>query len=200
MILKGFIQLYPFLKPAFDDEEIGRSIGSIVRVKYTMPVGYCYNRQSLNELVARRNLADFTPIDMEMEFAPNKEYRRKGRPAKDWDDLFKIQFRFGHQAFCHDYPPAIKEILATANRPGGMKLTQDEGLYLAERSRIYGIITEIQYQKAVEKMLAVSSKQEHFKKILSARKRLHMHEISQLDGFWHGGCKKSYEANALLWH
>jgi hypothetical protein len=193
LLVKGFLQLYPFLKPAFIDETRGRKLSFMISSQYTAPDKYCFAQKMLNEIRARRNLADFAPIDMGLEIMLKQQRRRERKPETDRDFVSGIQLRLGDSAFCGDYPPSIKEVLANANKPGGVILTKDEELYLTQRARFHGLLEEGEYRQTLEKIRRGLLSHDHFNDILKASERSTLRKIEVVRGFWQPACKQFAE-------
>ena len=195
LVIKGFLQLYPFLKPAFLDETRGRELKSMIRSGYNPAFKRCVAHKFLNELRTRRNLADFAPIDMAAGIAFKWDKSRDGEPETDWDNLLSIHYSLGKAAFCNDYPPSIYDVMRTANMRGGMILTKDEELYLAERARFHGLLEDLEYRKIVKQTMQGTQSRQHFRDILIASRQFSLHEIEAVKGFWQPGCKEILNAN-----
>jgi hypothetical protein len=80
------------------------------------------------------------------EFTEPELVRHLPEEGSDRQIWRRINFTLGTLAFCFDYPWLIEDILASANRQGGMVITPPEEWYLAARGRARGILDEAQYQ------------------------------------------------------
>ncbi len=118
-----------------------------------------------------------------------QQRRRERKPETDRDIVSGIQFSLGGSAFCGDYPPSIKDVLASANKPGGLILTKDEELYLTQRARLYGLFKETEYRRTIEKIKQALQSHDHFNKILTASRKFRLREIETVRGFWQPACK-----------
>ena len=138
LVIKGFKRLYPFLKPAFDTPKRSGDLIFMINHGYQDPTTRCIAHKLLNGLKKRVDLAQFPSIDMKREIEQTNKRAKLGKPETDRDVLIGIHFRLGKTAFCNDYLPSINDLISTANKPGGMKLTPDEELYLVERANDRG--------------------------------------------------------------
>ncbi|VAW18674.1 hypothetical protein MNBD_ALPHA09-1692 [hydrothermal vent metagenome] len=198
LVIKGFLQLYPFLEPAFLDETNGNKLKFMISSGYSAPGSRCFAYMQLNELRARRSLEEFAPIDVGTEMAIIQKQRRDHQPETDRNIIYEIQFRLGRTAFCSDYPPSIKDVLTAANKNGGMILTVKEELYLTERARLHGLFENSEYQQKVEKIMRRTSSQQRFRSVEMASRRSRLHEIEAIDGFWSIACKVFYKDKTYL--
>lgn len=94
----------------------------------------CIAHKRLNDLQKRADLAHFPPIDMKLEIEQKNKRAQQGKPETDRDILIGIYFRLGKTAFCNGYPPSINDLIATANKPGGMTLSAAEEMVLIEKT------------------------------------------------------------------
>ena len=192
LLVKGFLQLYPFLAPAFSYDNLERMIKLefLVSGDYGFAVSRCQTMHVLKELWTRRDPADFPPLDMALEITDRYGEPAGPKPAPDQQILFKANFRLGYQAFCYDYPPMIGDVRAFANKNGGMAVTAEEQLYLTERARINGLISDVEYRQEIDNFAERSMPPARRRYLREASRHLDMHEIIAVKGFWWSACQK----------
>lgn len=130
---QGFLGLYPFLKPAFDDSKRGRTLRAKVSISSQPGRRLCYNNYQLIRLFSRKPKKEFPPVDLGLRMAIGP-FVRPGDESNPLANLITLRFVLGDMAFCDDYAPAIEAVLDNANRAGGIVVAQEEELYLTLRA------------------------------------------------------------------
>ena len=188
LLIKGFVQLYPFLNPAFRDKNRGNDLRGMIMTGSNSPRSYCHALKTLRQFSTWHDLKDFAPIDMQLELWLKNRRRSLGLIETARDIVSGLQFRFGTTAFCGDYPPSIKVILANANKPGGLILTKDEELYLIQRARLKGLYDNAKYRQAIAKINGESGPSDRFNQLLEISAQLRLHEFDGVLGYWQSVC------------
>ena len=133
LVVKGFLGLFPFLKPAFDNRKRHTNLLFMIAKDGRPEDGRCMDHSRMRELLTLRPLGALPAVDF-AERGISQSY-----VPRDPKGPHIALHGFGRRAFCDDYPPSIGDLRAIANRPGGMVLTEQEGLYLLERARVHGL-------------------------------------------------------------
>ena len=193
LVIKGFTQLYPFLKPIFMEKSLekrrGFALEFVVMSGYKPSSRRCTAYSLLNDLLPRRRLEEFPPIDFDAEFNRQIERFIQRKAKTDHDKMYRVIAMLGRLAFCFDYPPAIRDIRKSANNFGGMFLTAQEELYLIERADLQGLLNGSQYQKAIDKIRKKFSSPHQFSEIRTASRQSKFVEIDKIKSVWHRMCK-----------
>lgn len=192
---KGFLGLYPFLKPAFTDYQKGGKVRFMLDHGYMGPFSRCNDLKFLKRFQKSHRLADFKPVNMAIEVEA-QYLRLKGGGAKTaQDELISLLFSFGKNAFCRDYHLSVLDVLTMANRPGGIVLTQDEQLYLVERARHHGSFGEEEYLRRIETLGRTYASSGSFEEIRRASRENKLHKINVVRGFWRSACLDALKHN-----
>ena len=192
---QAFQTLYPYLKPAFEMKAPSVSVRFLVTNTLGFAGKRCIIHQQITEFLTRDKNIKFPVMDIG-EIVKNKQYER----PRTSDDIRIEQyatplFGLATQAFCADYPPAIKDVLVMANRPAGILLTEREILYLFERLLTYnwaqaGVALQ-DYNKAVAR-IGQNFRSKQALKLFQQASRAHKitdHGI-KVEGFWQGACRE----------
>lgn len=182
----GFLGLYPFLKPAFDDSERGQKLRVNI-VGSRQPGGrLCYNNYRLIRLYKRAPKKDFPPVDLglRMVIGPSARLGDKSNPLAT---MIKLQLSLGDLAFCDDYAPAILFVLKDGNRAGGMVIAQEEELYLIERVLLKGGSSPKLLERLARLKDVLPSRRYHSARSAARERRLDALKI--VSGFWVIACR-----------
>lgn len=185
LVIKGFMQLYPFLKPAFDDHIRGRKLKLMIDLRYKPPSYRCSGYRDLNEFKRYYRFEDYAPIDMRVDIPLKRKKRAQGLTKTPRGILVSAYLRLGNTAFCYDYPRAIEDILIRANKRGGLQLTPEEEHYLIERAYKYKVYKTSDYETALELLKSKYQKPNDFGLIQRAGKQ---GKIKDVPGFWRKAC------------
>lgn len=124
LVVEGFLDLFPFLKPAFDDQNRHSVLWFMISKDSRPELGRCLDNRKLRRLFASRHPETIPPVDFaELNFSKRND---DSRP----NDARNVLYGFGVRALCDDYLPSIADLRGIANRSGGVVLTEDEGFYL----------------------------------------------------------------------
>ena len=190
-MVKGFINLHPYLEPAFKNEEYGNDLKGMIITNTRPQSAYCYALKDIREFKSKRNMKSFPPIDLEIELPFRYRKKHNGIADSDKDKLTDILSFFESLAFCSNYPPAIKMVIEIANRPGGMLISREALLYLAIRGQIAkrnGWDDMGNYQEIIEYLKEEIFPEDRYFAILTASKERHLLEIEQMEGYWQNLC------------
>ena len=185
LIVEGFLNLYPFLEPAFKNEKTGGKLIFMLNHGYQSPATRCFAHKFINDLKKRRALKEFSPLNMGLEVDQKHERVKRSEPETDRDILISSQFRLGKTAFCSDYPLSIKDVITTANKPGGMILSLEEKLYLIERAHLHGLYSDQEHNQLIKNMPSTAP-------LTQLRHQSRHNRITQMQkvkGFWQQTCK-----------
>ena len=189
LMIKGFHNLYPFLKPAFKYNDMRRRLEfEIIRSRGASAQDRCIRRQLLQKFLAKHKLADFPIVDMKYEIDRKWGPRGPKRKETEFDELISIRFGQATGAFCNDYPPAMIDILKSANKPGGLLLTPEEQLYLVERAGSLGHKTAAYDEDVARASKKISDKNDAERIQKAARNRPIM-RIANVRGYWGNACQ-----------
>ncbi len=189
---KGFLNLYPFLAPAFEDGERGQELWSMLTLQGSAAINRCFDHKELSDLASRRDLSEFPPIDIAADIA-YRQLHGWGDPKTDRDLLSSIYFSLGKAAFCHDYPASITDVMSSANRHGGMILTPHEMLYLAERAQAHSLLDLSTYQQTLAKIVHGFSSMREFHQVREASRWYKLRNIKAVTGFWQSACDEIHK-------
>lgn len=195
LVEKGFLRLYPFLKPVFKNHEKAGELTFMLEYNYRVPFSRCSNYNSLNKFKNNHTLKDFSPLNLKVEIAQKYQRLRNGGPKKDKDELISILFGFGEIAFCKDYHLSIGDVIEMTHQPGGMVLTIDEELYLIERANHYKLYSSEKYNDLIEKLRPKFKSSKRFDQIRNASRDKKLLQIDLIKGFWHQACKEILETD-----
>ncbi len=195
LVLEGLVQLYPFLAPAFSEEDrrMQSRLEVMLGTEYSDPIMRCINLRELKEF---RDLTLFPPIDLADKIGKGREFAFNHPPDPELDALYDINFSLGKAAFCNDYPPAIGDVRAYANRGGGMLLTEEEELYLTERARIHALLSDHDYRHAIVRIAGPKIDENRMRYVIAASRRLSVDKIEDMTGFWPEACRNMAAAKA----
>lgn len=193
LLAKGFLKLYPFLAPAFDDPKRRRQLDYALESNYEPAVRRCHVYVRLNEMAKKRSPEDFLLIDMLAEFTEPDLVKHPPEEGSDRQIWREINFTSGTLAFCFDYPWSIEDILTSANSRGGMVITPRQEWYLAARGRARGILDEAQYRDRIEAVLKRSGFDEIPRDLLEARSVVGIEQIDGIDILWPTVCRQVRE-------
>lgn len=198
LVEKGFLRLYPFLKPVFKNHEKAGKLTFMLEYNYRAPFSRCSNYISLNKFKNNHTLEEFPPLNLKVEIEQKYQRLKNRGPKKDKDELITILVGFGSSAFCKDYHLSIGDVIAMANQPGGMVLTIDEELYLIERANHYELYSQEKYNDLIEKLRPKFNSSKRFEDIRHASRNKKILEIDFLKGFWREACKEILETDQKL--
>lgn len=186
LVFKGFLGLYPFLKPAFESR--GRKLKFLLISNYRTAFSRCFSYRSLREVLSRHELSEFPTFDMGVGLPLVQGRRWHDRTPDDREIMFSVQFRLGTIAFCDDYPPSLIDVLSMANKPGGMVLSPEEELYLNERANKHGILKISKYRQAINQFNQHFGSNENFRQLRIASKKNKLIHLKTISGFWQNAC------------
>ena len=189
LMVEGFLGLFPFLKPAFDNAS-RRSKLSIMMSNSSPPeTTRCYNHSGMRDLFARRKREEFPPVNFTELHSKYDIWKEEEKRDPDLDKLRLALGGFGQAAFCDDYRPSISDLLAIVNRPGGMALTPEEELFLIARARMHNL--EISdYDETISRLEKHISSSEKFLRLRDASRRGKLVDIPfQVEGYWQKSCR-----------
>lgn len=182
LVVAGFLSLFPFLKSAFDDSNRSAILSFMISKGHRPEIGRCWDHREIRKLLMLRPLEELPAIDFP-EWSFDKSY--------DLLDLKESRFAlhgFGERAFCDDYPPSIADLRAIANRPGGMVLTEQEGLYLLERARVHGLGKD-EYLKTFARFKIHFSPDANLSRLRTASRQHTLEDIDlKVEGYWQSQC------------
>ena len=137
----------------------------------------------LRELLTLKPLRELPPVDFaERGFAGSYDLLAPKVPRR-------ALHGFGIRAFCDDYSPSIADLRAIANRPGGIVLTEQEGLYLLERARVHGLGKD-EYLKTFARFKDHFSPDANLSRLRSASRRHKLADIGfKVEGYWQNQCR-----------
>jgi len=186
LILKGFLNLYPFLKPALRDGSMPTRLSYALTRKHPA-ILFCHVNKSLNEIYADVSMEKFPALDMGIA-SPLYLYhnRLQGRGSINRQLRIKL-FSLGQIAFCDDHNLAIEKLLASANRNGGIMLSTEEMIYILERSKQNNLKIpryDLEMRSASELMT-----QKHFDAIRLASRTALIEFLPPMHGYWQKACK-----------
>lgn len=190
LVEKGFLRLYPFLKPVFKNHEKAGKLTFMLEYNYRTPFSRCSNYISLNKFKNNHTLEEFPPLNLKVEIAQKYQRLKNGGPKNDKEELISILFGFGELAFCKDYNLSIGDVIEMAHQPGGMVLTIDEELYLIERAKHYELYSQEKYNDLIKKLRPKFNSSKRFEDIRHASRNKKILEIDSLKGFWQAACKE----------
>lgn len=187
LLLEGFLNLFPFLKPAFDDYKRRSKLSIMMSNSDPPAMGRCFNHSSMSELFAKRRREEFPPVD----FVEGHTYFDKWQNETD-SDLKKLRITlrgFGSTALCDDYRLSISDLMPIVNRHGGMVLTPEEELYLLERARLHNLAKR-DYEKAILRLSKHFDSKKKFSKLRSASRVRKLEDIAfTVKGYWQASCR-----------
>ena len=198
LVEKGFLRLYPFLKPVFKNHQKAGKLTFMLEYGYRAPFSRCSKYYYLNKFKNNHTLEDFPPLNLKVEIAQKYQRLKNGGPKKDKDELITILFGFGKLAFCKDYHLSIGDVIEMANQPGGVVLTNVEELYLIERANLYRLYSQEKYNDLIEKLRPKFNSSKRFDDIRHASRNKKILEIDFLKGFWREACKEVLETDQKL--
>lgn len=190
LVEKGFLQLYPFLKPIFKSHPKAGQLTFMIEYSYRNPSNRCMNYKHLNNFKRDHDLKNFPPLNMKHEITQKFQRVKRGDPKNVKDELISILFGFGKNAFCNDDPSSIGDVLKMAHQPGGMVFTTDEELYLTERAHQYGIYNQDEYDNALQKLKPKHKALKRFDDIRKLSQQKKIYQIDLINGFWQSTCKE----------
>lgn len=190
LIEKGFLQLYPFLKPVFKSHPKAGQLTFMIEYSYRNPSNRCMNYKHLNNFKKDHDLKNFPPLNMKHEITQKFQRAKRGDPKNVKDELISILFGFGKNAFCNDDPSSIGDVLKMVHQPGGMFFTTDEELYLTERANQYDIYNQDEYDNALQKLKPKYKSLKRFDDIRKLSQQKKIYQIDLINGFWQSSCKE----------
>ena len=193
LVIDGFLSLFPFLKPAFSDSKRGLYLRVMISKDNRPEMRRCWDYRKRKKLLTLHPLEEMLPVD----FA-----KKSSGGSSDLLDP-KVPRRalhgFGTRAFCDDYPPSITDLRAIANRPGGVVLTEQEGLYLLERARVHGLDKD-EYRQTFARFKRHFSPDANLSRLRTASRQHKLENIEfKVEGYWQSQCrfKRRWRRNRL---
>jgi len=182
LVIEGFLGLFPFLKPAFDDSKRHSKLRFMIAKDHRPEIGRCNDLRGMREMMTLHPLGKLPPVDFaERDFGK----------SNDLLDPIEISFYlhgFGERAFCNDYPPSIADLRAIANRPAGMVLTEQEGLYLLERAQVHGL-EKRKYEDTFARFKKHFSVDANLSRLSATSRRHTLKDIDfKVEGYWQSQC------------
>jgi hypothetical protein len=189
LVKEGFIGLYPFLKPAFDDVSKRARLTTLIFSSMPPETTRCNAHDQMKEVFARRKRDEFPPVDFAERHPNYQEWKEEEKRDPGLKKLRLTLGGFGNAAFCDDYRPSIADLRAIVNRPGGMALTPEEELFLLERARMHNL--EISdYDKTSSRLKKYFISSERFLRLRDASRRGKLVDIHfPVDGYWQESCR-----------
>jgi len=187
----GFLGLYPFLKPAFDNSERGKKLRANIGGSSQPGGRLCYDNYQLIRLYKRAPKKDFPPVDLGLRMVIGPSVRL-GDESNPLANMITLQLSRGDRAFCDDYLPAIKAVLKDGNRAGGMVLAQEEELYLIERALLKGGSSPKLLERLARLKDVLPSARYHSARSAARKRRIDALKI--VSGFWVIACRVLQES------
>ncbi len=182
LVVEGFLSLFPFLKSAFDDSKQYSNLSFMIAKDGRPEEGRCADHRRMRELLTSRPLEALPPVDFaEVDFS--KAFDETSRK-----EISTAMYGFGERAFCNDYPPSIADLRAIANRPAGMVLTEQEGLYLLERARVHGLANS-KYEETFARFKKLFNTDANLSRLSAASRQRTLEDIDfKVEGYWQSQC------------
>jgi len=189
LVKEGFIGLYPFLKPAFDDVSKRARLTTLIFSSMPPETTRCNAHDQMKEVFARRKHDEFPPVDFTEQYPKYEKWEAEEKQDPDLEKLRSALRRFGKAAFCDDYRPSIADLRPIVNRPGGMALSPAEELFLLERARMHNL--EISdYDKTSSRLKKYFISNERFLRLRDASRRGKLVDIPfPVNGYWQESCR-----------
>jgi hypothetical protein len=182
LVIEGFLGLFPFLKPAFDDGKRHSILWFMIAKDHRPEIGRCRDHRGMREMLSLHPLGKLPPVD----FA-ERNFGRSYDLLSPNEQSFYLH-GFGERAFCDDYSPSIADLRAIANRPGGMVLTEQEGLYLLERARVHGL-EKSKYEETLTRFKKQFSLHANLSRLRAASRQHTLKDIDfKVEGYWQSQC------------
>jgi hypothetical protein len=192
LAVKGFFGLYPHLLPILDDEQRGPLVAGVIGDSQPAMVERCYYFQMKRELETWYQPDRFEPIDFGSDSElPEAEFSDEMRVFA-WPEHWHLTRMLGELAFCHSYPPAIRDVLDLTGRAGGLLYTNEEAIYLAARAAYHDVISEDGLVASIEFARQMGMNINDIMRLYDDAFFKPMHELKPVRGFWHGECMTWY--------
>jgi len=189
----GFFQLYPFLKPVFDDSQRAQKLELMIATADLAPINRCLYYRRFAALRQQVNPIRFDAIDMDRGTIFTHLHRPDGDTGVAWGTLRNLMFSLGILALCQDYPPSLSDLMALANKPGGLQLTKKEAFYLASRAHVHKLITTAQFNLVVGSLTPGTQDRAALEKIWKQEQQTRIHDLEPIDGYWQAACREIHE-------
>ena len=193
--IKGFLGLYPFLSPAFDrsyrggEQHPNRHADKLTFAlnRYMSPeIQYCYNLKEFRRIFAIQKPNAFDAWDFKQHSPPLSELGL--RPSDVDSRRYFALYSLGKLAFCHDYSRAMRDVLVSGNRHGGMVLPEEEELYLVLRLRAHG--KKVPDTKTRLSRLKASLSKARFYVLSETAPKAGIADLDRIAGYWQRTCAR----------
>ncbi len=191
LIEKGVLQLYPFLKPAFEARLTGYPAKWLLVFSNVPAQARCFYYLSWRQRKLHESAASFDPIDFDGGQLFALTHRPPGDRGVIWDRLSNQMYGLGRLAFCMDYPPSIADLMVVANKPGGLRLTEQEALYIAARARHHNLLEDVDIQRAISRIKSAPTYPGYKISLLQQARYTKILAMPHVTGYWQPACHVS---------
>ena len=186
--VEGFFELYPFLLPALYRDPLGRELTSSIRWRDSDMWDRCYYFLWLNELNSWFDIRRLEPLDGRLPSGQGGHENLDPDKVMALEEWRSISSRLGTLAFCSSYPPSIRDVMKVAHDMGGLTFTAEEGVYLASRARLHGIISQIEVEAVFKDFQGTGMMTQDINRLFSLAQTLRLHEMPSVEGNWQARC------------
>ncbi len=192
MIETGLLDLYPFLKPAFEAGSTGYQAKRLLIFGIIPAYSRCLHYQIRREHQLDKFAASFDPIDFDGGRLFTLTHRPPGNRGLIWDKLRSQMHGLGNLAICADYPPSIADLMTVINKPGGIRLTKQETLYIGARARHHNLLTEQEFQRAISRLKSGPTYPDYNVSLLLKARHTNILTMPHIAGYWQAACRISF--------